>query len=387
MHEEEKKITKIEKKKKRIGWTDASASNSSHARWECKLQNHQLPDLASVRSGSLNSELDNGDSTWIDAWIERGPWMWHTTYQELHQNQGCFYIPGTFIQQYVQEESYYDLSGCINTCKSNGYAYTGVSMILNETLLCYCCNELPSQYERDDDNCGAECINGDDVCGYENYARVIANEAYVTSEPVSWFVAQEFCHDVEVTHDTYTERLYTNTIANIADLDEIDHTEDYWTQLSSLHLISPDPTDTFGDLPWTDGYPESEDGICIRAEKINDEIELITSDCDDDFQFICFSSKPGEESVTPPTDESTTQMGIIIGSVIGGSIVVIIVVVALAVFLVLKSHTSSPTPPLKQGSKQATGDAGEAGVYEGLADVQEEIPNAYESIDVRKSLD
>ncbi|ELU15302.1 hypothetical protein CAPTEDRAFT_193782 [Capitella teleta] len=249
-----------------------------------------------------------------------------------------------------------------------------MTLILNETLLCYCCNELPSQYERDDDNCGAECINGDDVCGYENYARVIANEAYVTSEPVSWFVAQEFCHDVEVTHDTYTERLYTNTIANIADLDEIDHTEDYWTQLSSLHLISPDPTDTFGDLPWTDGYPESEDGICIRAEKINNEIELITSDCDDDFQFICFSSKPGEESVTPPTDESTTQMGIIIGSVIGGSIVVIIVVVALAVFLVKRERRrtseSSSKGNLSEGNDVIQGEenAESAHIYEEISD-------------------
>ncbi|ELU06700.1 hypothetical protein CAPTEDRAFT_216135 [Capitella teleta] len=47
----------------------------------------------------------------------------------------------------------------------------------------------------------------------------------------------------------------------------------------------------------------------------------------------------------------------------------------------LNRQASSPTPPQRQESKQR--DAGGANVYEGLADVPEEIPNAYESIDVR----
>ncbi|ELT90824.1 hypothetical protein CAPTEDRAFT_185395 [Capitella teleta] len=47
----------------------------------------------------------------------------------------------------------------------------------------------------------------------------------------------------------------------------------------------------------------------------------------------------------------------------------------------LNRQVSSPARPQRQESKQ--GDAGGANVYEGLADVPEEIPNAYESIDVR----
>ncbi|ELT99062.1 hypothetical protein CAPTEDRAFT_197719 [Capitella teleta] len=47
----------------------------------------------------------------------------------------------------------------------------------------------------------------------------------------------------------------------------------------------------------------------------------------------------------------------------------------------LNRQASSPTQPQRQESKQ--GDAGGANVYEGLADVPEEIPNAYESIGVR----
>ncbi|ELU06702.1 hypothetical protein CAPTEDRAFT_216137, partial [Capitella teleta] len=110
-----------------IGCTDASGSTLSIARGKCEEQNQQLPDLTSVRRGSLNSKLENGDSTWIDAWIERGPWIWHTTDQALHQNQGCFFTRNVFHEEYVLESSVGDQSGCISNCINNGYAYSGLS--------------------------------------------------------------------------------------------------------------------------------------------------------------------------------------------------------------------------------------------------------------------
>ena len=39
----------------------------------------------SLRVGSLLNIMNDGESTWIDAVIERGPWIWHTSGEaELH---------------------------------------------------------------------------------------------------------------------------------------------------------------------------------------------------------------------------------------------------------------------------------------------------------------
>ena len=45
----------------------------------CDRQNSMLPDLSSVKNETLLSYLQSGESTWIDAVIQRGPWTWHTT--------------------------------------------------------------------------------------------------------------------------------------------------------------------------------------------------------------------------------------------------------------------------------------------------------------------
>ncbi|ELT99680.1 hypothetical protein CAPTEDRAFT_199999 [Capitella teleta] len=295
--------------------------------------------------------------------------------QELHQNQGCFFTRNVFHEEYVLESSVGDQSGCISHCINNGYAYSGLTKDSSASFLCHCGHELPSRDERDDEKCRAECPNGKLICGYKDYARIIANEAstiefftwrpdggetsrkwcaalqfertskpyspsltqsdcslkkravcvtdhrqkaYVRSEPLSWFEAQDFCHDIEVTHATHTVRLSKDTADDVLDSDEIDKTEEYWTQLSSLHLISKGSSDSLGDLPWADGYPQPDNKICIRAQKNNDKIELITADCDDRLSFICVSSdeltstsKPESTFVKPVmshTVESTTVL-------------------------------------------------------------------------------
>ncbi|ELT94520.1 hypothetical protein CAPTEDRAFT_195424 [Capitella teleta] len=258
------------------------------------------------------------------------------TRQELHQNQGCFFTRNIFNdEKYVLESSVGDQSGCISHCINNGYAYSGLTKDSSTSFLCYCGHELPFRDERDDEKCRAKCPNGKSICGYKDYARIIANK------------------------------------------------------------------DTFGDLPWADGYPQPDNKICIRAQKNNDEIELITADCDDRLPFICVSSdeltstaKPEStfaEPVMSQTAESTTVLiatstnqsdnspmdsnaistGVIVGAAVGGILAIIILVAIVLIVLFLRKRRRLKSSSNGRPSTKDDGNQGE----ENAAHVYDEIPD------------
>ncbi|ELU17686.1 hypothetical protein CAPTEDRAFT_198765 [Capitella teleta] len=107
------------------------ASPFSTAENECSDHSSHLPGLASVRDGSLESQLELEQSTWIDAWIERGPWMWHSTDQTIWQDQGCFRIgqPSSFQKhfRFVQPINL-DLIECLEHCNRNNFTFSAMSM-------------------------------------------------------------------------------------------------------------------------------------------------------------------------------------------------------------------------------------------------------------------
>ncbi|ELT99071.1 hypothetical protein CAPTEDRAFT_197728 [Capitella teleta] len=345
-----------------ISFAQENRSEFSIARQTCDNRISQLPDLTSTKDGSLLSKLKVDQTTWIGAWIERGPWMWHSSDEKLYQNQGCFMIQGSFGEHFVWKSSSDDRSGCTQQCANANFTFSGISM--NNSLICYCGNKVPLQGAVDEGHCGADCGSGDFNCGNKGYARVIISKAYtseipwtaanstvdlsrgcaylhyehqenvssyfavlnqtdcliekkalcetggttnVSSQPMSWFEAQNFCQELERNGVSRTARLYKR-VDNV--LPNTDYDDEYWTQLSLLHLSSSDSSDTFSGLQWASGHPVLKNRTCIRAVRMEDEIKLTSSDCDAESPFICVSSGAltsvtSESSIT--ADTITTQ--------------------------------------------------------------------------------
>ncbi|ELT99058.1 hypothetical protein CAPTEDRAFT_197715 [Capitella teleta] len=63
----------------RVNFAKDSPTSLPIARERCAQQSSRLPDLSSVKDGSLLSKLEVGQSTWVDDRIERGPWRWHSS--------------------------------------------------------------------------------------------------------------------------------------------------------------------------------------------------------------------------------------------------------------------------------------------------------------------
>ncbi|ELT90829.1 hypothetical protein CAPTEDRAFT_185400 [Capitella teleta] len=221
-------------------------SFAQEANWTCVNRSSHLPDLTSVKDGSLERQLTNNDSTWISTWIERGPWMWHSSDQVLHPNQGCFLIQkhnyklqSSFLEHFELKASNLDQSGCTNYCMEKQYSYSGISMRGIENLKCYCGNQVPLLGTVGDGNCAAPCKHGEPICGHSGYARIITSKG------------------------------------------------------------------TFGELPWADGQPALRNRTCIVAVKTNGEIRLSSSDCESDSAFICMSPDAVPSSSKP--DKTTTK--------------------------------------------------------------------------------
>ncbi|ELT99055.1 hypothetical protein CAPTEDRAFT_197712 [Capitella teleta] len=253
----------------------------SIARKYCKHQSSHLPLLSSVRDGSLESQLELGQSTWVDAWIERGPWMWHSSDKELHSNQGCFRTNITssltsFLGIFRLGSYDLDQKECMTYCSDNHHLFSGMSM-QGGTRLCYCGNEVPQQGAVGDSQYG-ECLNlniskavANDipwVNGYRNYTsswcaalqykekKAVLSQsdchigkralcirdsggAYnVSRHPMSWFEAQNFCYEVQTHHSTNTFTLSEVMTNNLLDAGVTATENGYWTQLSRLRLDS-----------------------------------------------------------------------------------------------------------------------------------------------------
>ncbi|ELT99060.1 hypothetical protein CAPTEDRAFT_197717 [Capitella teleta] len=188
-------------------------------------------------------------------------------------------------------------------------------------LLCYCGNEVPLQGAVGDNQCNAECKNGDNICGFAGYARIVTNEGMAQ-------IITNICLNLNVykvsAHIPWTQDYKTNTNRLCAALlfeGEWKWEWRFWKYYYYASFSQSDCArekialcitkygDFFGNLPWADGYPTVNDRTCIRAVMRSHGIELIPSSCDGNFAFICISS----DSIAETTAKATTQSGLTTG--------------------------------------------------------------------------
>ncbi|ELT99064.1 hypothetical protein CAPTEDRAFT_197721 [Capitella teleta] len=314
------------------------------AREHCANQSSHLPGLSSVRDGSLVHELKVNQSTWIDTRIKRGHWQWYSSDMIIHTNQGCFGINenSSFLNKFNQTSSDSSQIECINYCKNNDYFYTGLSTQQSGALVCYCGNDVPIEGATSDSKCRERCQEGDLICGYVGYSRIITSQVYnVSKDVMSWFEAQNFCYTTGTNHDMNTVSLSEVIATNLLEVSVTDFKVEYWTQLSSLHLSSP-VAENFCNLPWGEGNLSVLNGqTCIRAMRRDDGIKLILTDCGEENIFICIHSNPANQPgigmfVTnillydkiQQDNRYGVNQRIIVGAVVGGLVIVTVIVVA-----------------------------------------------------------
>ncbi|ELT90825.1 hypothetical protein CAPTEDRAFT_185396 [Capitella teleta] len=378
---------------RRRGMCFAQEASLSRANRTCVNRSSHLPDLTSVKDGSLERQLANGDSTWIDAWIERGSWMWHSSDQVHYPNQGCFLIQtqtyklqSSFLEHFELKASNLDQSGCTNYCMEKQYSYSGISMKNSETLECYCGNQVPLLGTVGDGNCAALCKHGKPICGFSSYARIITSKAIL--DDFQWRSnsdeQRQWCASLQYERGASHQRKYYSFI-----------TQSNCLKKMKALCVAKLPG-TFGELPWADGQPALRNRTCIVAVKTNDEIRLFSSDCEAESAFICMSpdavpssSKPDKTTTKPAHGSrdipefttasfavSTASAEIAMaprktstGWVVGGVFVVLCSGLSIAAYILIKKRLKSSS-----NGRPSTKDDGNQG-EENAAHVYDEIPD------------
>ncbi|ELU13135.1 hypothetical protein CAPTEDRAFT_224332 [Capitella teleta] len=267
----------------------------SAARQDCSSR---LPDLSSVRDGSLLRQLENHESTWIDVHLEKAPWTWHLDEKPIEGDKSCVAVGGAFNEKFHLAPPVNNSEECLLKCESDSYSYAALSQSVNKKQLCYCGNEIPHLAE--DTNCAEQCQNWPSICGKTGYARVITTAdayevglnhkgsatgtndrcavlAYKSSSArfiqadcsskkqaicasdngvswgvhlsenlLNWFEAQTFCEGVEATYGHRPVQLSASITVPLSKHDDFNTADEYWTQSSAFQF---NPTELGTESP------------------------------------------------------------------------------------------------------------------------------------------
>ncbi|ELT99074.1 hypothetical protein CAPTEDRAFT_197731 [Capitella teleta] len=314
-------------------------SEFSIARQICEDMSSQLPDLSSIRDESLVDRLESNQSTWIDAWIERGPWMWHSSGKCKSKDSfksGVLHNSWVFRRTLCVEFEYYGLRWMPQRLSSERYS---IHWNINASM---------HDFSWENDHVGS------------------SNK---------WCAALSFrnCGWLDI----------PDCSASLSRADCLK---------KKKALCATHNTNTFSDLPWADGHPVLNNRTCVRAVKKDDAIELISSDCAAEFPFICISddeltstseSPADAETGTMQNEESTTSiiptpnafsatsmaldnLGFAAVSVVG-AIMIVVVSITVALGIVWKKKEKENAKPETQQQPMLLVNNGDASEIEGNA--------------------
>ncbi|ELU14468.1 hypothetical protein CAPTEDRAFT_210923 [Capitella teleta] len=302
-------------------WTTASAL--------CTNRSSQLPDLSSVRNGSLLSKLEVGQSTWINAWIGRGPWKWHSLDQKLHPNQGCFTLENPFstLPHFTLKSPGWNQIECITFCQERQFAFTAMSMQKNE-LHCYCGNDVPLKRTTQDGYCKEICKNGQHICGFAGYARVVTGEGRPL--PPTKAATADF---------RWTSDYGNNTNKWCAALQYVRTIGDYYSPMLARSDCRVDKKAVCVKNSEVSHIVSSHLMSWFEAQKFCHDLIKSTERLSSDMAYALLQANattPGEEYWTQLSSlylNSFNSSGMVIGAVVGGIMVVIIAAVLVAFLL------------------------------------------------------